>query len=284
VKASARRAEGAAGPLRPRRARKGLSASTLVPAPSESWAYFFDIDGTLADLAPTPSEVRLEHDLHQLIRRLHRDTGGALALISGRSIEGVDSIFGPPLLPVAGQHGLERRNAKGKISHHEATSEKLAHARARLLDTVTRYSGLTLEDKGMSLALHYRAMPALASFAHRTMRGVHATMGPEYAILTGKRIIEVKPSGKDKGEAVREFMEEKPFRGRIPVFVGDDLTDEHGFAVVNSLGGHSIKVGPGRTAARWRLADVLAVRSWLESAKAEAGPDPIIPLSRRGHR
>ncbi len=214
-------------------------------------------------------------------------TGGALALISGRSIDDVDSIFGTPPLPVAGQHGLERRNAKGKISHHDATSEKLENARTHLRSIVTRHSGLLLEDKGMSLALHYRAMPALASFAHRMMRGVHATMGPEYAILTGKRIIEIKPSGKDKGEAVREFMEEPPFRGRIPVFIGDDVTDEHGFAVVNALGGHSIKVGPGRTGARWRLADVIAVRSWLERAEGGEGaakPPRAAPLSRRGSR
>jgi len=241
-----------------------VKASANLSAPSANWAYFFDIDGTLADLAPTPSEVRLEHDLHQLIRRLHVNTGGALALISGRSIDDVDTIFGAPLLPVAGQHGLERRNARGKISHHDAISEKLESARTHLRDAVPRYNGLLLEDKGMSLALHYRAVPALASFAHRMMRGVHATMGPEYVILTGKRIIEIKPSGKDKGEAVREFMEEQPFRGRTPVFIGDDVTDEHGFAVVNSLGGHSIKVGRGITAARWRLADVVAVRSWLE--------------------
>ncbi|HEU4747540.1 MAG TPA: trehalose-phosphatase [Gemmatimonadaceae bacterium] len=234
--------------------------------PDPGWAFFFDIDGTLADLAPTPSEVRLEHDLHQLIRDLYRSSGGALALISGRSIDSVDSIFGGPHFPVAGHHGLERRSAAGKISRHDATSEKLEIARARLSAIVVRHRGLTLEDKGLSLALHYRAAPALASFAHRTMRAVHSHMGPEYAILTGKRIIELKPSGKDKGEAVLEFMEEQPFRGRTPVFVGDDLTDEHGFAAVNALGGHSIKVGPGRTAARWRLRDVEAVQMWLERA------------------
>ena len=236
------------------------------------------------DLAPTPSEIRLERDLHQLIRRLHEDTGGALALISGRSIADVDSIFGDPLLPVAGQHGLERRSAKGKITHHDATSEKLERARGELREVVARHDGLVLEDKGMSLALHYRAMPALASFAHRMMRGVHAPMGPEYAILTGKRIIEIKPSGKDKGEAVREFMDERPFAGRTPVFVGDDVTDEHGFAVVNSLGGHSIKVGPGRTSARWRLANVLAVRSWLEQAGQEDAPPRSAAASHRGSR
>jgi len=267
VKASVRR--DGDGQLRPRRARTAPPRSTGVPAPDPSWAFFFDIDGTLADLAPTPSEVRLEHDLHALIRDLHHASGGALALISGRSIENVDSIFGMPRLPVAGVHGLERRNAAGHVSRHDATSAKLVHARERLVAAVSRHRGITLEDKGISLALHYRAAPALASFAHRTMRGIHSEMGSEYAILTGKKIIELKPSGKDKGEAVHEYMDEEPFRGRIPVFVGDDLTDEHGFAVVNSLGGHSIKVGSGRTAARWRLRDVRSVRVWLEQAQKE---------------
>jgi trehalose 6-phosphate phosphatase len=266
VKASVRRS-GDDDQLRPRRSRRPPARSTGLPAPDVRWAYFFDIDGTLADLAPTPSEVRLEHDLHQLIRDLYQDTGGALALISGRAIDSVDSIFGTPHLPVAGHHGLERRNAAGKISRHDGTSEKLEQARARLADVASRHDGLTLEDKGFSLALHYRAAPALASFAHRTVRAVHGHMGPEYTVLTGKRIIELKPSGKDKGEAVLEFMDEEPFRGRVPVFVGDDLTDEHGFAVVNSLGGHSIKVGSGRTAARWRLRDVRDVRLWLEKAE-----------------
>ena len=266
MKASVRRTTGEDDPLRPRRTRRPPPRSTGLPAPDVGWAYFFDIDGTLADFAPTPSEIRLEHDLHKLIRDLHRDGGGALALVSGRAIDNVDSIFGTPHLPVAGNHGLERRNAAGRHSRHDSTSEKLEQARTRLLDVASRHDGLTLEDKGMSLALHYRAAPALASFAHRTMRAVHGHMGPEYAILTGKRIIELKPSGKDKGEAVLEFMDEEPFLGRTPVFVGDDLTDEHGFAVVNSLGGHSIKVGAGRTVARWRLSDVRAVRLWLEQA------------------
>ena len=96
------------------------------------------------------------------------------------------------------------------------------------------------------------------------MRSVAAAMGEEYALQSGKRVVELKPSGKDKGDAVREFMLEAPFNGRTPVFVGDDVTDEHGFAVVNSLDGHSIKVGGGPTAAGWRLPNVRAVRAWLE--------------------
>jgi trehalose 6-phosphate phosphatase len=232
--------------------------------PRASWAYFFDIDGTLVDIAPTPSKVSLGHDLHALIRRAYEVTGGALALISGRSIANVDSIFGAEHLPIAGQHGLERRDARGDISRHDAIYERLELARTRLETAVSRHRGLMLEDKGLSLALHYRAAPALGSFAHRLVRSIAQKIGPDFSVQTGKKVVELKPSGRDKGIAVSEFMGEKPFRGRLPVFVGDDVTDEHGFRVVNQLGGHSIKVGPGRTIARWRVADVRAVKSWLD--------------------
>lgn len=245
---------------------------TELPAPRSDWAYFFDIDGTLVDIAPTPWEVRLERELLELIRRLHQVSGGALALISGRSIADIDSILHGARLPVAGQHGVERRDSNDQISRHHFRADKLASARARLNEVAARHPGLLLEDKGLSLALHYRTSPALGSFAHRLMRTVQAEIGPDYTVLTGKRIVEIKPSGKDKGQAVSEFMAEEPFKGRVPVFVGDDATDEYGFAVVNSLGGHSIKVGRGRSGARWRVADVEAVRSWLARG-AESGDE-----------
>jgi trehalose 6-phosphate phosphatase len=246
-----------------RRPRTG-GRTDQVPPPLVSWAYFFDIDGTLVDIAPSPAEIVLERELQSLIRQLYDATGGALALISGRAISDVDSIFGDVSLPVAGQHGLERRGGTGKITRHNLASEKLDFARARIAQAIATHPALLLEDKGLSLALHYRSAPKLASYAHRTMRSVAAAMGDEYALQSGKRVVELKPSGKDKGDAVREFMLEAPFKGRTPVFVGDDVTDEHGFAVVNSLDGHSIKVGGGATAAQWRLPNVRAVRSWLE--------------------
>jgi len=249
-----------------------------LPAPRVDWAYFFDIDGTLVDIAPTPGEVRLEEELLDLIRRLHVATGGALALISGRSIADIDSIFHGARLPVAGQHGVERRDSEQRISRHESPFEKLAAPRARLIEAVARYPGLVLEDKELSLALHYRRAPALASFAHRLMRTMLAEIGPDYTIQPGKRIVELKPSGKDKGQAVTEFMAEMPFKGRTPVFIGDDATDEYGFAVVNSLGGHSIKVGGGRSAARWRLPNVEAVRSWLERCEEQLGQGAQVVL------
>ncbi|MGH7606055.1 MAG: trehalose-phosphatase, partial [Gemmatimonadales bacterium] len=136
--------------------------------------------------------------------------------------------------------------------------------RARLAAVAAAKPGLLLEDKGLSLALHYRGAPRLASYAHRTARAMLAHLGAQYCVQRGKRVVELKPAGRDKGASIGEFMEEAPFRGRTAVFVGDDATDEYGFAAVNRLQGHSIKVGPGRTAARWRLRDVRAVEAWLE--------------------
>jgi trehalose 6-phosphate phosphatase len=245
-----------------------------LPAPRISWAYFFDIDGTLVDIAPTPSEIHIAEDLHLLILRLYRATGGALALISGRSITNIDSIFGGAQLPVAGQHGLERRDAKGDISRHDAITDKLQLARERLDKAVGRHRGLMLEDKGLSLALHYRAAPSLGSFAHRTMQTLANEFGGGYTVQSGKRVVELKPSGRDKGVAVTEFMRERPFEGRTPVFLGDDVTDEHGFKVVNAMGGHSVKVGPGATAAHWRLPDVRAVKAWLDQLAVSAQENP----------
>ena len=249
---------------------KRSSTNLPLPEPRSDWAYFFDIDGTLVDISPTPWEVKVERDLIELIKRLHHSTGGALALISGRSIDDIDSIFHGERLPVAGQHGVERRDASGRISLHAIDEQALTASRARLRDAVLSHPKLVLEDKGLSLALHYRQAPTLASFAHRLMRTLQQQIGSDYTVLTGKRIVELKPSGKDKGQAVQEFMSESPFRGRLPVFVGDDVTDEYGFAVVNALGGHSIKVGTGSSAARWRLPDVRSVRAWLQRATTES--------------
>jgi trehalose 6-phosphate phosphatase len=246
------------------RRSRGARRTVPVPVPSRDWAYFFDIDGTLVDIADSPSGVLFDRGLRELIERLYRAAGGALALISGRSIADIDALFPDLQLPAAGQHGSERRNASGGIARHAFPAQQLDWVRDRLAEAVARQPGLMLEHKGLSLALHYRRAPRLASFAHRLTRSFLSTMGTQYCIQTGKRVVEMKPTGKDKGVAVLEFMQEEPFRGRTPVFVGDDSTDEYGFAMVNRLHGHSVKVGPGRTVARWRLRDVRAVQAWLE--------------------
>jgi trehalose 6-phosphate phosphatase len=239
-----------------------------LPAPRPDWAYFFDIDGTLVDITESPAGVRVDGRLRALIERLYQTTGGAVALISGRSLDDIDALFHAARLPAAGQHGTERRDAAGRVTRHESQTAVLAGARERLAAAVARRPGLLLEDKGLSLALHYRRAPRWGGYAHRLVRSVLPRTGPPYCVQTGKRVVELKPAGKDKGVAVGEYMREAPFRGRCPVFIGDDLTDEYGFAMVNRLGGHSIKVGRGRTVARWRLRDVAAVRAWLGSMAA----------------
>jgi trehalose 6-phosphate phosphatase len=217
------------------------------------------------DIADSPAFVRLDHDLRSLIEALHRSSGGAVALISGRSIADIDRLFPGAPLPAAGQHGIERRGADGVTGRHAFPVEQLEWMREQLAAAAAGKAGLVVEDKGLSLALHYRRVPRLAGYAHRLTHSLLRHVGAQYCIQTGKRVVEIKPTGKDKGVAVLEFMREAPFQGRIPVFVGDDATDEYGFATVNRLRGYSIKVGRGPTVARWRLPNVEAVRRWLRS-------------------
>jgi trehalose 6-phosphate phosphatase len=136
--------------------------------------------------------------------------------------------------------------------------------RNRLIDAVNNRSGLLLEDKSVSLALHYRQVPRLAGFAHRLAGDLVAQTRGRFKLQPGKRVVEIKPAGRDKGTAIADYMREAPFHGRLPVFLGDDATDEYGFTVVNRFGGLSVKVGPGPTRARWRLRDVAAARAWLK--------------------
>ena len=203
---------------------------------------------------------------HDLLHGLHLATGGAVALISGRSLHDLDLLFPGAALPAAGQHGLERRNGRGDVWRLHVAGDSLSLARARFAALVSRHRELTVEDKGLSLALHYRAAPHLEERVHDAVRAIIAELGDGYVMQRGKLVVELRPAGSDKGEAIAAFMGEAPFRGRVPVFLGDDATDEHGFAVLNEMCGHSLKVGEGATIARWRLPDVRAVERWLTRA------------------
>ena len=238
------------------------------PHPAPDWSYFLDIDGTLIDLEPHPVGVQIDSELRDLIERLYRTAGRPVALISGRAITDIDRLFPHARLPVAGQHGTERRDAAGRLSRHTFPVERLAAARAQLVEAAAKQPGLWLEDKELSLALHYRGAAQLADYARRLVADCQAATGAEFCVLEGKRIVELKPAGRDKGVAIQEFMAEEPFRGRVPVFLGDDVTDEYGFKMVNRLGGYSIKVGAGETEARYHLRDVRSVRAWLARAIA----------------
>lgn len=236
------------------------------PVPSVNWCFFLDVDGTLIEIAGTPDAVHVDTALLDLIARLHRATGGAVALISGRALSDLEDRLGTVRLPVAGQHGLERRDVAGRLWIHAAPPAAKHTIQEALAPALIRHPGLLLEDKGLTLALHYRQAPHLAAYARRLMSGLARNAGADLEVQYGKCVAEIKPSGVDKGTAVAEYLKESPFRNRRPVFIGDDLNDEHGFAKVNKMEGISIKVGKGRSCARFRLPDTTAVRYWLEDA------------------
>jgi trehalose 6-phosphate phosphatase len=236
-----------------------------LPPLAPDWAFFLDVDGTLLEHAERPDEVRVQPPVLRLLEALRRGTGGAVALISGRAIADLDRLFVPLVLPLAGQHGVERRDAAGRLHRHAFPAELLRWAAARIGEFAARHEGLLFEDKGYNLALHFRLAPQLAGAAQSAVRAAAEQLGGEFEVQEGRMVVELKPSGRDKGVAIEEFMREAPFAGRTPVFVGDDLTDEYGFGVVNRLGGYAVKVGAGQSAAPFRLADAAAVRAWLES-------------------
>jgi trehalose 6-phosphate phosphatase len=245
------------------------------PPAQEDWAYFLDVDGTLIEIAERPEAVCVPDSLIGLLATLQRASGGACALVSGRKISELDTMFAPLRLPASGVHGMERRHRDGAIlavdprdrDHDvEALQTALAQARVALTAFVDDHPGLGLEDKGTALAIHYRAAPALGEHVAAAGDALLA-LYPVLVAQPGKMVLELKPRGVDKGVAIRRHLDEPPFLGRRPVYVGDDLTDEHGFMAVNALDGVSVRVGdtPDPTLARWRVPSVGAVHAWLEA-------------------
>jgi trehalose 6-phosphate phosphatase len=229
------------------------------------------MDGTLIEIAETPSAADTDPCLLNLIRHLHAACQGAVAVVSGRAVADLDHRLAGLNLPLAGQHGLERRDSAGRHYQHATTPRAKDAIEAHLRPVLQRHPGLLLEDKGLSLALHYRRTPQLASYVHRLLHSLVEGVKDSLQLQKGKRVVEIKPAGYDKGTAVEDFLAEPPFRGRRPVYIGDDTTDEHGFAVVNRHDGISIKVGKGRSQARYRLPDVAAVRGWLGTVPTAIG-------------
>jgi trehalose 6-phosphate phosphatase len=248
-----------------------MTSPSPLPAWNTGWALFMDVDGTLVDIRPDPNEVRASLRLKRLLAAAGAALDGAVALVSGRSIASLDLIFAPLCLPAAGLHGLERRDAQGRVHYPVGYAERISAARGQLVEFVQSQSGLLLEDKGATLALHYRNAPELESLCEEQMALASRAVGDDFHVQRGKMVLELKPSGQDKGTAIEAFMAEEPFRGREPVFIGDDITDEDGFRAVNAMGGISVCVG-GRagTAARRVVADVAAVLDWLDSSVEHA--------------
>lgn len=237
------------------------------PAPGESWALFLDFDGTLTEIVATPDRAAVDPAVPKTLLECQAELDGAVAIVSGRRIEEIDTLLAPARLAVAGLHGLECRDARGRVEHAEPPARQLEAVRKALIGFAQKDPRLIVEDKGAAIALHFRLAPeqeaACVRCAENALQGIDG-----YDALRGKMVIEVKPRKGNKGKAIERFTRQAPFAGRRPVFAGDDTTDEDGFAVVNRRGGISVKVGDGETQAAFRVGTVDALLDWLHALPA----------------
>lgn len=227
------------------------------------YAVFLDFDGTLVDIADRPSAVRMDASTLHNIEAIGCKVDHALAVVSGREIAVIDHFMRPLELPVAGVHGLERRDSAGLV-HRAATNGPAFAAIGNAIEqAIGAEPGLVVETKPGAVAFHYRLRPELEERCRAIVeRLLHEHR--DLAMLHGKMVFELKLGSADKGTAIEAFLGEPPFAGRTPIFAGDDTTDEAGFDVVNARGGISIKIGPGPTAAHYRAAGIDEFRDWLD--------------------
>ena len=223
-------------------------------------ALFLDFDGTLVPIAPTPDGIAVPAGLHADLLQLAERLDGRLALVSGRALDDIETHLGALDLAAAGSHGIDRRDANGAQLGAEAVDFPQEVEQA--LAAFVQESRFSLERKPHGAALHYRGHPDLADEGMALARDLAAQH--ELEVKRGKAVIELVQPGADKGGAVQAFMQVTPFAGAQPVFIGDDVTDEDGFAVVREMGGIAILVGErSPSAAHFALANTEAVRAWL---------------------
>ncbi len=233
-------------------------------------ALFLDVDGTLLEFCDSPDDVYPGLELNIILRSLSSLLEGALALITGRKILEIDRMFHPLQLPVGGQHGLEHRDAKGNFKLVKKIKFP-KNIRSQIQCFGEMYPDCAIEDKGLTMAIHYRRIPKLEKkvlkFVNRLIEGEK-----HFHAISGNMVIEIKPLGIDKGQSISLFMENEPFLGKLPIFIGDDVTDEDGFRYINANDGISIKVGKRTSSiAQYHLNNVDAVHDWLRRLCKELG-------------
>jgi trehalose 6-phosphate phosphatase len=248
------------------------AVAALVPHLSET-AILLDIDGTLLDLAPTPREVWVPPDLANNLNHLLERTSGALALVSGRSLNDIDLIFAPAQFPAIGGHGAEMRlsvDHESVATHAPPMDQELK----RRLASIARLSpGILLEDKGYSLALHYRLAPHAEKAIYEAVSLIRADLpNAPIEVLPGKCVCEIKHSGFTKASGVRELMTHEPFKGRRPLFIGDDVTDESVFAIMPDFDGFAFSVGRRAQGVAGHFDSPSDVREFLASLLGNAMP------------
>lgn len=245
-----------------------MQASRLLTAPplpvaGDAWALFLDVDGTLLPFRERPELVTVPAELGALLHALHQALDGALALVSGRPIEELQSLFEHPPWPLAGLHGLQLKLPDGRVRQTPVRPESIRQLRHSARHLAEDLPGVRLEDKGIAVALHCRAAPAqyeaLLSGCSQVVQAL-----PGFELQPGQMVVEIKPAAMKKGHAVQSLMEVHPFLGRRPVYLGDDLTDEHAFATVNLENGITTRVGSREpTLAQFALRDPVDVQAWL---------------------
>ena len=241
--------------------RHGPCLVTALPIPERA-ALFLDFDGTLVELAETPSAVVVPDWLNGLLNRLNAICGGAVAFVTGRSISDLDALLGHEPENAVGVHGAEWRLGGAEVvvgDGHPFEAE-----RRTIRAFADDHAGIIIEEKSAGLTLHYRREPALQDAAHSVMDLAFADRD-DFETMSGHMMVEARRIGVHKGAGIERLMQNAPFAGRTPVFLGDDVTDEDGFAAGNAFGGISIKVGEGATCATHRLTNIPAVYDYLEA-------------------
>jgi trehalose 6-phosphate phosphatase len=232
-----------------------------IPLSVHQHALFLDFDGTLADIAPNPGAVHVHADMVSALQSAYHLFNGALAIVSGRPIAEIDSFLAPLILPAAGEHGVQWRNSRGDF--FELDAKKLTPLLEPIMQAAqhlaSQHPGLLLEQKTAGFALHYRMAPALYTLCWHTL--AHGAAHP-------------------RAGADHSFLLKPPFEGRTPIFMGDDVTDEAGFAAAQEVGGYGVKVGAGPSVAQHRCPNPAALRAWLEQAVSTSQhPHPNVPSS-----
>lgn len=243
---------------------------------SPRWALFLDFDGTLVEIAPTPDAVVVRPRVPALLGDLADILEGALAIVTGRPIADVERYL--PGLPVdiCGMHGLERK-VGGRTVRPDFPD--LSGEIEVLRELLSAYPGVLVEDKAIGVAVHWRLAPDAETAARDALADLAARLGPGYRVQDGKAVRELVPGTSHKGRAIRDLMREAPYAGRVPVFVGDDRTDEAGFETVETLGGVGIKIGSGETRASRRLDTPAALERLLERWAAGGAGSLDVPRS-----
>lgn len=240
--------------------------SPPIPLPVHRWALFLDVDGTLLDFSPDPAGVKVSSELIILLKNLESRLQGALALLSGRTIATLDMLFTPLQLPSAGLHGFERRDARGKIVHPSIAQDVLDRLHGASREILASFPGVLVENKHYAVAFHFGEILQQQADLYKVVQ--QAAQELNYELLPGRHVYELKPPCADKGLALNRFLTEQPFADRVPIFIGDDVTDKYALRAARAANGMAIAVGDRAVeAAQFKLTNPKAVIQWLQQWK-----------------